>query len=121
MLPIPWLGSAWIGGTVLTLLVALAPALFAWWSDRRLLARHDDPALPELLASRRSATVRVVAVALALLIVFGSHNAAWAIPLQLVLLIAAAYPLRTRLLGETWSFGGYLWHSLLSIVGGFGF
>ena len=121
MLPIPWLGRAWTGGTVLTLLVALAPALFAWWSDRRLLARHDDPALPELIADRRRADVRVVAVALAFLIVFGSRNAGWAIPLLLVLLIAAAYPRRTRLLGETWSFGGYLWHSLVSIVGGFGF
>src|SRR4029453_13650568 len=30
-------------------------------------------------------------------------------------------PLRTRVLGETWRFGAYLWHTVASIVGGFGF
>ena len=55
------------------------------------------------------------------MVVLGGSNAAWGIPLLVVLLIARAYPLRTRLLGESWGFGAYLWHSILSIVGGFGF
>jgi Zn-dependent protease with chaperone function len=55
------------------------------------------------------------------MIVLGGADAAWGIPLLIVLLIAVAYPLRTRVLGETWGFGAYLWHTAASIVGGFGF
>jgi len=106
---------------MLALVVALVPAVVAWWSDRRLLSKPDDPALPELLAHRRRVNVRSIAVAVALMIVLGGTAAAWGIPLLLVLLIAAAYPLRTRVLGETWRFGAYLWHTVASIVGGFGF
>jgi Zn-dependent protease with chaperone function len=99
----------------------LIPALVAWWQDRRLLDKGDDPALPELLAHRRRRNVRLIAVAIALMIVFGGVDAAWGIPLLIVLLIAAAYPIRTRILGETWGFGAYLWHTAASIIGGFGF
>jgi Zn-dependent protease with chaperone function len=105
----------------LTVAAAVAPALITWWSDRRLLGKGDDPALPELLASRRRTNVRAIAVAAALMIVFAGGEAAWGIPLLLLLLIAVAYPLRTRLLGETWGFGSYLWHTSLSFVAGFGF
>jgi Zn-dependent protease with chaperone function len=121
MIPIPILGEQTVGQTVLTLVAAILPALIAWWNDRRLLGKGDDPALPELLASRRRLTVRAVAVAIALMIVFGGAAVAWGIPLLIALLIAAAYPLRTRVLGETWGFGAYLWHTAASIVGGFGF
>ncbi len=110
-----------LGRVALTVAAAVAPALIAWWSDRRLLGKGDDPALPELLASRRRTNVRAIAVAAALMIVFAGGEAAWGIPLLLVLLIAVAYPLRTRLLGETWGFGSYLWRTSLSFVAGFGF
>ena len=120
MIPIPAVGSHLFGRT-LTLLAALVPAVIAWWNDRRLLASHDDPALPELLAHRRRLNVRLIAIAAALMIVFGGASAAWGIPLLITLLIAAAYPLRTRLLGETWGFGAYLWYTAASVVGGFGF
>ena len=83
--------------------------------------KGDDPALPELLESRRRATMRAVAIAAALMILFAGAQAAWGLPLLVALLIAAAYPLRTRLLGETWGFGSYLWYTALSIIGGFGF
>ena len=120
MIPIPSL----VGGgvdVVMTLIVALIPAVLAWWNDRALLTKHDDPALPELLAHRRRISIRAIAVAVAIMIVFGAGSAAWGIPLLLALFIAAGYPLRTRILGETWGFGAYLWYTLLSIVGGFGF
>ena len=120
MIPIPVLGSQLVGHTLL-LIAALVPALVAWWNDRRLLARRDDPALPELLANRRRLNVRLIAITAALMIVFGGSDAAWGIPLLIVFLIAAAYPLRTGLLGETWGFGAYLWHTAASVVGGFGF
>jgi hypothetical protein len=106
---------------LLTALIALAPALIAWLADRRLLARHDDPALPELIASRRRANIRAVGIAIGVMLVVGGADAAWGIPLLIAALAAAAYPVRTRLLGETWGLGRYLWHSALSFVGGFGF
>jgi Zn-dependent protease with chaperone function len=121
MIPIPALDGQSLGRSIVTLLLALAPALLAWWNDRRLIARADDPALAELLASRRRLNVRAIVIALALMFVFGGGAAAWGIPLLLVFLIAAGYPLRTRLFGETWGFGAYLWHTAASIIGGFGF
>src|SRR5690349_5969419 len=120
MIPIPW----HVGGgvdAVMTLIVALIPSAIAWWNDRALLGKHDDPALPELLAHRRRVSIRAIAIAVAVMIVWGGGSAAWGIPLLLALFIAAGYPLRTRILGETWGFGAYLWYTLLSIVGGFGF
>jgi Zn-dependent protease with chaperone function len=106
---------------LVTLVLALVPALVAWWSDRQLLAKADDPALPELLAHRRRLNVRTIALAVGAMIVFGGASSAWGIPTALVLLIAVAYPLRTRVLGETWGFGAYLWRTVASIIGGFGF
>src|SRR5215204_2346017 len=119
MIPIPLRGDAWIGA--LTLFAAVLPAAITWWTDRRLLGKADDPALPELLASRRRTNIRAMAIGFAVVVVWGGNDAAWGLPLLVTLLVAAAYPLRTRLLGETWGFGSYLWHSVLSLVGGFGF
>jgi hypothetical protein len=102
MLPIHLLGGRSFGQTLLTLVLTLVPALVAWWNDRRLLNKADDPALPELLANRRRLNVRTIAFGVALMIVFGGADAGWGIPVLIVLLIAVAYPLRTRVLGETW-------------------
>jgi len=121
MIPIPFVGRQSSGSALLVLAAALVPPVIAWWNDRRLFAKADDPALPELLSNRRRVNVRSIAIAAALMIVLGGADAAWGIPLLLVLLIAAAYPLRTRVLGETWGFGAYLWRTTASIVGGFGF
>ncbi|HUQ82449.1 MAG TPA: M48 family metalloprotease [Gemmatimonadaceae bacterium] len=121
MIPIPTLGAEWLARAVVTLIAALVPALVAWWTDRRLLGKADDPALPELLASRRRTNVQLMAIGFTAVIFFSGADAAWGIPLLLALLVAAAYPLRTRLLGETWGFGSYLWHTTLSVAGGFGF
>src|SRR5688572_13420159 len=121
MIPIPSDGGVRIFGTVLTLVAAVVPAAITWWTDRSLLDKGDDPALPELLTGRRRTNIRAMAIGFAIVVVWGGNAAAWGIPLLVVLLIAAAYPLRTRLLGETWGFGSYLGHTMLSVVGGFGF
>ena len=71
MLPIHILGGQSRGQALLTLVLTLVPALIAWWNDRHLLNKADDPALPELLANRRRLNVRPIAVAVALMIVFG--------------------------------------------------
>jgi hypothetical protein len=101
MIPIPLLGGASLGPLALTLVATLAPAVLVWWNDRHLLQKRDDPALPELLASRRRANIRAIAFAVAIMIVFSGASVAWGIPLLIVSLIAVAYPRRTRLLGET--------------------
>jgi Zn-dependent protease with chaperone function len=121
MIPIPSVAEAPAGRIVLAMLLAMIPALVAWWTGRRLLRNGEDPALPELLDSRRRTTIKAVAVALALMIVFAGNVAAWGMPLLVVLLLASGYPVRTRVLGETWGFGSYLWYTVLSVVGGFGF
>ena len=121
MIPIPFLGPSSLGQVVLTLVLATAPAAFVWWTDRRLLARTHDPALPELLAHRRRANVRAISIGIALMFVLSGTATAWGIPLLTLLLIAVGYPLRTRLRGETWGFGSYLWHTTASIAGSFGF
>ena len=121
MIPIPFLNGQSLGQAIMTIVAALIPALLAWWNNRRLLDKGDDPALPELLSHQRRINVRSIAIAVALMIVFGGSAAAWGIPLLIALLIAASYPLRRRVLGETWGFGPFLWHTLASVVGGFGF
>src|SRR3954469_1752870 len=121
MIPISLLGAGPLWGPMLMVLAALVPALLAWWSGRDLLRKRDDPALPELLAGRRRANVRAISIAAAIMIVLGGASAGWGIPLLIAAMIAAAYPLRTRLLGETWGFGAYLWRTALSIAAGFGF
>src|SRR4051812_5053420 len=121
MLPISLLGGGAVWSATLTLLAALVPALFAWWSGRQLLRKHDDPALPELLAGRRRAHVRAIAIAVIVMVMVGGANAGWGIALLIAAMIAAQYPLRTRLLGETWGFAAYLWHTARSIAAGFGF
>src|SRR5215213_1299842 len=121
MPPISLLGGGSFSGPALTLLAALGPALFAWWSGGQLLQKRDDPALPELLAGRRRANVRAISIAVVVMIMFGGASAVWGIPLLIAAMIAVRYPLRTRLLGETWGFGAYLWHTAISVAGGFGF
>ena len=121
MIPMPLMAGVSTGRVALTALLAIVPALVAWWTGRQLIRRGEDPALPELLDSRRRATIRAVAVALALMIVFAGPEAAWGIPLLIMLLLASGYPVRARVLGETWGFGAFLWHTVLSIIGGFGF
>ena len=89
MIPIPSRDGAWIGSAALTLIAATLPAAINWWTDRRLLGKGDDPALPELLASRRRVNLRAMAIGFAFVIVLGGGNAAWGIPLLVALLIAA--------------------------------
>ena len=76
MLPIPLTGGPSVGHVLVTLVLALVPALVAWWNDRQLLAKADDPALPELLAHRRRLNVRTIALAVAAMIVFGGASSA---------------------------------------------
>ena len=121
MIPIPFAADFASGWLVLTIALAAIPAIVSWWGSRALLSKGEDPALPELLDSRRRTTTAAFAIALALMIVLTGAQSAWGIPLLAVLLIGVGYPVRRRILGETWGFWPYLYHTARSIVGGFGF
>src|SRR5262245_40311139 len=91
------------------LILALVPAVFAWWRDRMLVRRLDDPALPARLHSNARTTGLVLGLAFAGLLLNWPREATWAIPLSIVARMAAGFPLRRRVHDETWSFGRYLW------------
>ena len=103
------------------LVVALAPALWSWWTGRSLIRQADDPAFPELHLARHQKGTVVLATGLALLIVLGGVHGVWAIPLLLLASAAARYPFRKALYGETWGFGAYLRHTVFGTIGGAGF
>ena len=109
-------------------LIALLPGAVSWWSGRRLARLADDPALPELLAAhgrRNGAMLFIATVGLAC--VASLTQVGFAVPvivgclIALAGLVAASYPLRRVLYGETWSFGSYFAFYPRLIVGLFGF
>jgi len=105
----------------IALLLALAPAVYLWWSGRSILRRPDDPALPELLLARRKRVSTVTTTAAVLLAVaFGTY---WlfTVPLFLLGLLVSGYFLRRALFGEQWSLSAYLRYAIFSVIGGAGF
>ena len=113
---------------VLIALIALLPGAVSWWSGRRLERLADDPALPELLAAhgrRNGAMLFIAIVGLACVAVL--TQVGFALPIivgcliALAGLVAASYPLRRVLYGDTWSFGSYFAFYPRLIVGLFGF
>ena len=68
----------------------------------------DDPTLPERLQAARVRRGTAFGVALVLLFVASVDALVWSFPLMLGCLMAAAYPLRRALYGETWSLPAYV-------------
>ena len=100
--------------------LALVPALVSWWTGRVVLARVDDPVLPELLFERRRKLAGfAIGGALALAILF-AEDALWAIPLLWISLLVSAYPIRRTLFGERWTALAYLRYAIFSSIGHFG-
>lgn len=105
---------------ILSLILALLPAAFTWWSGRRLRRQLDNPLFPELhfASSQRQAQVLGVCVALCL---FASHQLA--VPKILLLLLAqavASFPFRRVAFAETWGLGAYLSHNIRFFLAFFG-
>ena len=114
------LGSPW-----LTVLVALAPGLFYWWSARPLERAMDDPVLPERLLNlqRRSSAVLISAIMVLFVLAAmtqpdrgGFLNLFWSLPLLVIVHHASAYPLRRVLYDETWSLPIYLWFTVRTLI-----
>jgi heat shock protein HtpX len=79
-----------------------------------MLARIDDPALPELLFERRRRLGIVTLVgALLLALLFGSELP-WALPLLWLALLVSSYPVRRVLFGEQWGLVAFLHYAVSS-------
>jgi heat shock protein HtpX len=102
---------------VLALLVALAPAIVSWWTGRGILARADDPALPELLLERRRRMNQIALGGAVALGVLAGSALLWALPLLGVALLVAGYPLRRSLFAEQWSLPAFLRYAISSWLG----
>ena len=105
----------------IALLLALAPAVFTWWTGRLVLRRPDDPALPELLFAQRKRLAMVTWGGMLLLVVFFGGDWYWTMPVLVLALVVSQYPLRRTLFGESWSVIAYLRFWFFSAIGGMGF
>ena len=100
--------------------LALAPAIVAWWTGRTVLARADDPVLPELLWQRRQRMAGLAfggAIALTLLC---ANDVLWALPLLWVALLLSGHRLRRALFGERLGAVAYLRYAISSAIGSLG-
>src|SRR6187402_2312974 len=96
------------------LLLAGAPAAYAWWSGRAIRRSLDDPTLPDLLLARQR---RIMQVTLVAIIASAFMASAAAFTLVAVLgVLAAQYPIRRAVYGDTWSFGQYVRYTSFSFV-----
>ena len=86
-----------------------------------MAAHRDDHALPERLAGSRNLLTVIFSAVLAVEIGVWTRHTWWSIPLLLLSFLAAGWPLRRVLFGETWSLAAYLWFYVRLVVGIYGF
>ncbi|MBW8768630.1 MAG: M48 family metalloprotease [Gemmatimonadetes bacterium] len=103
---------------LLIALIIAAPAMYAWWSGRRLLRSLDDPALAELLQGRRRRISQVTVGAIAVS-AFAGASLAWTIPM-LVGLLVAQFPLRRAVHGDECSLAQFVAYCAASFIAGAG-
>jgi Zn-dependent protease with chaperone function len=110
------------------LVIALTPGVVSWLLGYRLIRHLSDPALPELLAAHRrrmGIVFGITLTAIGWLSISSGGRVVFLIISGVVVsyagLLAAAYPLRRALYGETWSFLSYLAFYPRTIAGVFGF
>ena len=100
---------------------ALAPGVHAWWTGRNLITRTTDPAFAELLLARRMQGIQVLAVSIALLIVFAAAHTVWTLPMLAIGALVGGFSFRRTLYGETWAMFDYVNYVTASVIGGAGF
>jgi Zn-dependent protease with chaperone function len=93
--------------TFVSLVVAAVPGVVAWWTGRRLLARRDDPALPERIVARANRLVQVTAASIVVLF-FVSPHTPWIVALPLLGLFAGGFPTHKVLHEDRRGVVGYL-------------
>lgn len=94
--------------------LALAPAFISWWTGRGILARADDPALPEILLERRRRLGTITLAGAVTLAVVDSASLFWTLPLLWIALLVGNYPLRRTLFAERWSLPVFLRYAVSS-------
>jgi Zn-dependent protease with chaperone function len=96
------------------LLLAAAPGAYAWWSGRAIRRAIDDPALPELLLARlrRIAQVTLVVIIASAFMTAPSVFSA----IALLGVLAAQYPVRRAVYGDTWPFWQYVRYTSFSWI-----
>jgi Zn-dependent protease with chaperone function len=96
---------------------ALVPFVCAFWSSRGLLARLDDPLLPDrLLAhSRRVGTAAGVAIGAGA--IFAPAYFPWVVLLSWISALAGGFRARKSVFDEAWGFLSYLDHTLRFWIG----
>jgi Zn-dependent protease with chaperone function len=93
--------------TFVSLVVAVVPGVVAWWTGRRLLARRDDPALPERIIARANRIVQVTAASVGVLFVVSPY-APWTMALPLLGLLVGGFPTHKVLHEDRRGLVGYL-------------
>jgi len=91
----------------LSLAVALVPGVAAWWTGRQLMARRDDPALPERIIARASRLFQVMAASVGVLIVISPYKP-WILALPLLSLYVGRFPAHKVLHEERRGLAAYL-------------
>jgi heat shock protein HtpX len=103
--------------SLLVIALALAPALLSWWTGRGILARADDPALPEILLDRRRRLGGITVAGVVVLAVVDGASLYWTLPLLWVALLVGNYPLRRGLFAERWSLPAFLRYAISAAIG----
>ena len=93
--------------TFLSLAVAAVPGVVSWWTGRLLLARRDDPALPERIVARATRLVQVLTASVAVLLLVSPHRP-WIALLPLLGVYVGGFPTHKALHEERRGLGGYL-------------
>ena len=89
-------------------LIALLPCLLSWWSGTQLAQRKDDPVLPERFMAHQRRNGMLLAAAFVASAMVEPRALPWTGPLLFSTVVAAGYPVRRAIYGETWNFTVYL-------------
>src|SRR5687768_15875915 len=109
--------ASWLAPAVL----ALLPAGFRLRRGQTLARDLENPAFAERLLTGRTLLAVVFVSAATIEVFFWPRRAPVMLPLQLLTFIAAGWPLRRAMLGETWSVGAYLSFYVRMVVAIYGF
>ena len=85
-------------------LIALLPCLLSWWSGTQLAQRKDDPVLPERFMAHQRRNGMLLAAGFVASAMVEPRALPWTGPLLFSTVVAAGYPVRRAIYGETWSF-----------------
>lgn len=100
--------------------LALAPAIIGWWTGRTVLARADDPVLPELLWQRRQRMAGFALGGAIAVVLLCADHVLWALPLLWIALLLSSHRLRRALFGERLGALAYVRYAISSAIGSLG-